>query len=107
LSAQWNTPLSNTEARTFRVTHPFHPLSGKTLDLVAVRHNWGVDQVYYHDDAGRLRILPITWTSLVAEDPTVGLGAGRSPFKLADLLELARLLGQLQEHISSPAHTEV
>lgn len=72
-----------------------------------MRHNWGVDQVYYHDDAGRLRILPITWTSLNAEDPAVTLGAGRAPFKLADLLELARLLEHLQEHLSHPARTEV
>ena len=52
--------------------------------------------MYYHDEAGRLRQLPLTWTSLSAEDPVVVTGAGRSPFKLADLLELAHLLKQLQ-----------
>ena len=64
--------------------------------MVTLRHNWGNTQVYYHDEAGRLRQLPMTWTSLGAEDPVVVIGAGRSPFKLADLLALTRLLEQLQ-----------
>jgi hypothetical protein len=65
--------------------------------LIGIRHNWGVDQVYYHDSAGRLRMLPITWTSLITADPAVAFGAGQAPFKLSDLLELARLLDGLQQ----------
>jgi hypothetical protein len=72
------------------------------LELVTLRHNWGSAQVYYHDEAGRLRQLPIAWTSLSAEDPVVVVGAGRSPFKLADLLELAHLLEQLQTDALDP-----
>jgi hypothetical protein len=49
-----------------------------------------------------LRQLPITWTSLSAEDPVVVTGAGRSPFKLADLLELDHLLEQLQADDPDP-----
>jgi hypothetical protein len=71
--------------------------------------------VYYHDDAGRLRMMPITWTSLIAEDPTLVVGAGRSPFRLADLLELSRWIEQFrqpdprpdQEHHQPPNPTEV
>jgi hypothetical protein len=58
--------------------------------------------VYYHDDGGKLRQLPIAWTSLSAEDPVVVTGAGRSPFKLADLLELTHLLEQLQADDPGP-----
>lgn len=58
--------------------------------------------MYYHDDAGRLRQLPITWTSLSAEDPVVVAGAGCSPFKLADLLELAHLVEQLRADDPNP-----
>jgi len=87
------TPLRLDDAETFRVTHPFHPLSGKTLRVVTVRRNWGVpSQVYYHDEDGRLRGVPVAWTSLFPEDPVVTFGAGRAPFRLADLLELARLV---------------
>jgi hypothetical protein len=116
LNQPTDTPSSNSEGRTFRITHTFHPLSGQALELVTSRHNWGNTQVYYYDDAGRLRQLPITWTSLSAEDPAVVAGAGRSPFKLADLLELAHLLEQLQAddpdplpqtHQASDAHGSV
>ena len=90
------------ERQAFRVTHPFHPLYGQTFELVATRQSWGTEQAYYHDDTGRLRTLPITWTSLIPEDPVVVFGTGRSPFRLADLLELSRLLEAIQSQCSSP-----
>lgn len=64
---------------------------------MAQRHNWGIDQVYYQDDAGRLRTLPISWTSLSPQDPALVIGQGRSPFRLADLLELSRCLERLRQ----------
>jgi hypothetical protein len=60
-----------------------------------MRHNWGADQAYYRDDSGRVRLIPIAWTNLNPADPVVLFGEGRSPFRLADLLELARLLDVL------------
>ena len=60
--------------------------------LVTYHRNWSGNCVYYHDDTGKLRSLPLEWTSLVAEDPVVALGAGRSAFRVADLLALSRLL---------------
>ena len=65
--------------------------------MVTIRNNWNVDQVYYHDPGGRLRSIPITWTSLIAADPAVEFGKGQTPFKLVDLLELARLIDTLKE----------
>ncbi len=55
-----------------------------------------MEQAYYHDDIGRLRMMPIAWTSLRDEDPVVRFGLGKAPFKLADLLELSRLLKGIQ-----------
>jgi hypothetical protein len=55
------------------------------------RSNWGEDRVYYHDDGGQLRSMPAAWTSVVVGDPIVALGGGRSPFRFADLLDLAAL----------------
>ena len=43
----------------------------------------------------RLRSLPADWTDLVAPDPFVAVSAGRSPFRPADLLQLAALLHEL------------
>ena len=53
--------------------------------------------MYFYDDEERLVSLPIDWTSVSAADPFVVLSAGRSAFRAADPLELARLVGQLQE----------
>jgi hypothetical protein len=35
-----------------RVTHPFHPLSGRDFEFVAHRQNWGEDRVHLHDENG-------------------------------------------------------
>ncbi len=55
-----------------------------------------MEQAYYHDDIGRLRMMPIAWTSLRDEDPVVHFALGQAPFRLADLLKLSRLLEGIQ-----------
>jgi hypothetical protein len=82
----------NGEAETFEVTHPFHPLNGKVFALVKCHRNWGEERVYYQDEAGEPRTLPLAWTSLAQIDPFVSISAGRSVFRVSDLLELARLM---------------
>ncbi|MCZ6602149.1 MAG: DUF5372 family protein [Planctomycetota bacterium] len=79
------------------MTHPFHPLGGREFDLVTVRNNWGEDRVYFHDDQGRLQSLPTNWTSIMPDDPFVVIAAGRSPFRVEDLLELAEQVGRSKE----------
>ena len=37
--------------------------------------------------------IPIGWTDAAAADPYVSIGAGRSLFRVGDLIELARLVG--------------
>ena len=64
--------------------------------MVAWRHNWTEDRVYFEDDRGKLRSVPSQWTSLGSEDPVVVLGAGQALFRSADLLELATLLKELR-----------
>jgi hypothetical protein len=64
------------------------------------RHNWAEDRVYFHDDEGRLRSMPASWTSLKAADPVEALGGGRSPFRVLDLLELAGLIAGMHEAAS-------
>jgi hypothetical protein len=41
--------------------------------------------------------LPAEWTDVVLEDPFVVVSAGRSPFRTADLLKLAELVGELRQ----------
>jgi hypothetical protein len=66
---------------------------------VTVRHSWGEDRVYYHDAQGVLVSMPASWTDVVAPDPVVALSAGRSPFRLDDLLELTRLVSVWRQEV--------
>ena len=74
------------------MTHPFHPLFGREYELIQYRHLWGEDRVVYVDEAVKARCLPARWTSAVADDPTVVLSAGRAHFRVADLVELVKLV---------------
>jgi hypothetical protein len=74
------------------ITHPFHPLCGQEIDVVAHRAQWGETRVYYRDRLGHRASLPTCWTSLAAEDPYITAGAGRSHFRVPDLIDLAALL---------------
>ncbi len=78
------------------MTHPFHPLFGRQFEFVSRRRNWGVDRVYYNDEQGELCSLPTAWTDVADTDPFVVVAAGRSPFRVADLLDLADLADQLR-----------
>jgi hypothetical protein len=63
--------------------------------FVAERSTWGEDRVFFIDDDGTQRSLPSRWTDVVALDPFVVVAAGRSPFRVADLLDVAALLDGL------------
>ena len=76
------------------MTHPFHPLAGREFALVNYTVCWGEPRVYYHDGTGRLCSLPARWTSIGPADPVVEVAAGRSAFRVGDLLELADLLAK-------------
>ena len=90
-----NAPDTDGEQRRFRVTHPFHPLLGREFELTQYRQCWGEDRVFYLDDED-LRSIPARWTSAVADDPLVVISAGRSMYRVSDLLELAKLIRELQ-----------
>jgi hypothetical protein len=83
--------------QSFRVTHLFHPLYGHEFSLVERRTTWGEDRVYFHDDTGKLRRIPTAWTSAAAPDAFVEISAGRSHFRIEDLLQLAALITRLRE----------
>jgi uncharacterized protein DUF5372 len=87
-----------------RVTHRFHPQCGREFEFVDHRRNWGEDRVYFRDGQGVLGSLPAAWTDVVAEDPFVVMAAGRSPFRVDDLVRLAELVGRLR---SQPVHRQV
>jgi len=78
-----------------RVTHPFHPLVDQEFEFVKRHRSWRDDRVYFRDAAGELVSLPAAWTDAVAPDPFVIVSAGRSAFRIADLVELTGLVAEL------------
>ena len=83
----------------FRIVHPFHPDCGKPFGIVTIRQNWGEELLYYRDAKGQLLSIPVRWTDRIEPDPIVTISAGRLPFRLQDLVELARLLGVLGQEV--------
>lgn len=56
------------------------------------RHTWAEDRVFFVADDGQLTSLPAGWTDVDPPDPFVAISAGRSAFRIDDLLSLASLL---------------
>jgi hypothetical protein len=69
-----------------RVTHRFHPWFGREFVFVSVRQTWSEDRAFFLDDSGIQRSLPVDWTDAAEPDLFVEFAAGRSPFRLRDLL---------------------
>lgn len=81
---------------TVRITHPFHPQCGQEIEVVARRPQWGEDRAFHRLADGSISSVPACWTSLVPEDAIVALTRGRAPFRVADLIELTRLVSRLK-----------
>lgn len=76
----------------FRVTHPFHPLLGNEYELVGRHLTWGEDRVLYYGTEGRLKSFLVNITDLFPIDAFTRISAGRSAFRVDDLLELRERL---------------
>ena len=74
------------------MTHPFHPLSGREFELLDLRGPRGHEQVFFQAGRSRVSLIPLAWTSMAAGDPFVVLAAGRSWFRVAELLEMVRFV---------------
>jgi hypothetical protein len=52
--------------------------------------------LFYRDRLGYVTALPTRWTSVKAEDPFLVVSAGRSHFRVTDLIDLASLIAEIQ-----------
>jgi hypothetical protein len=91
------TPHRVDAEQRFQIIHPYHPLFQQEFDLVQYRRNWGEDRVYFHATSGDLTSVPAIWTNLSSTDPFVAVAAGRSLFRVDDLVELAALVAALEQ----------
>lgn len=87
-----------------QVTHPFHPLRGQRLPCVGERYNrYGMTLLLEAGDGAVYSVRP-QWTDVVAPDPEIVLGRRRALFRIADLLELLRLMDRLSGHDLPEGH---
>ena len=54
------------------------------------------DRVFYQDEIGWMRSISASFTSLVTPETVVAFGAGRSHFRVADLLALRQFMEKIQ-----------
>ena len=70
------------------MTHPFHPWYGREFEFVAMRQTWAEKRVFFlAEEARRSRCRPAGLTPVF-----VTVAAGRSPFRVEDLVALADLI---------------
>jgi len=86
--------------RLVRITHPFHPLSGREVACVGERYNRYGRRLLLRVDDVTICSVPPQWTDLVAPDPEIVIGEYRALLRVADLLELERLVDQLRKRDS-------
>ena len=77
------------------MVHPFHPWFGREFAFVAVQRTWRQDRVFFFGDDGITQSLPRAWTDVADPDVFVTVAAGRSPFRVEDLLALAEVMEEL------------
>ena len=79
------------------MTHPFHPWFGREFSFVAVQQTWRQDRVFFFGTDGAMQSLPRTWTDVADPDVFVMIAAGRSAFRVADLLALAGVIDGVRQ----------
>ena len=63
--------------------------------FVALQRTWKVDRVFFFGDDGTMQSLPTEWTDVAETDVFVALAAGRSAFRVEDLVALADVIDGL------------
>ena len=97
---RWTTPSTAPDpdgaSRVVRVTHPFHPWAGENFEFVVRRRTWHQDRAFFFLADGTLTSVPTAWTDVAEPDPFVVIAAGRSAFRVEDLLVVADLVETLR-----------
>ena len=81
--------------KTFRITHPFHPYRDIEFEIDHVKRIAYESRVFFFNTKGRKSSVPLYWTDIGPQDPFVAVSAGRSFFRVEDLLSLVRLIEEI------------
>jgi Family of unknown function (DUF5372) len=92
--------LSTRVTRKFRVTHPFHPLFCQEFENTSRKRLSGRNHFVFYDNMGKKTTIPVKWTDAPEEeDAYVVISAGRSYFRVEDLIGLSDLIRSLENDI--------
>ena len=81
--------------KTFRITHPFHPYRNIEFEIDHVKRIAYESRVFFFNTKGRKSSVPLYWTDLGPQDRFVAVSAGRSFFRVEDLLGLVHLIEEI------------
>lgn len=90
-----NAAAAGAAAHFVRITHPFHPYTGRALPCVGERFNRYGKRLLLQVDERTVCSVPPSWTDVVAPDPELVFGDGRALLRFRDLLELNRIVSRL------------
>ena len=69
-------------------------MAGNEYEMVARQRNWGQERVFYYDPDGLVKSFATNITDLFSIDVFTHISAGRSAFRVDDLLELRELFNR-------------
>jgi hypothetical protein len=85
----------NFNYKTFRIIHPFHPYRNIEFQVDSIRRLAYEHRVLFFNPKGRRSSVPLDWTDIGPKDPFVVVSAGRSLFRVEDLLGLVGLIAEI------------
>jgi hypothetical protein len=85
----------NFNYKTFRIIHPFHPYRNIEFQVDSIRRLAYEHRVLFFNPKGRRSSVPLDWTDIGPKDPFVVVSAGRSLFRVEDLLGLVGLIAKI------------
>jgi hypothetical protein len=83
--------------KIFRIIHPFHPYRDIDFKILNIRRLPYECRVFFLNRHGRKSSVPIDWTDIGQKDPFVAVSAGRSLFRVEDLLGLIRFIEEIEQ----------
>jgi hypothetical protein len=90
-------PQQYFQNKTFRITHPFHPLHNKKFEIYSIKKPHGESRVYFYNSESRIVSVPLNWTDIEPADPFVTISKGRALFRVEDLLRLTILINEIKQ----------
>ena len=86
----------NQTVQGFKIIHPFHPLYEKEFDILNFVYVCHEHKIFFHDEQENVASIPVAWTNFLPEDPFVAVSAGRSFFRIDDLIQLFQKIQTLK-----------